>query len=203
MTQSPKSDIGTGLAELPTKSRAQQQQEELDAAKRQLAQENAQVERRQQLKRQQQLNQQTEDVSVKKIVGGCAADNNRGSGGSNNFRPVEVTQSPEPDIGTGLDLKYSIILKQPNRKFALSRDWLNLYIMNLAETDIREYTITSPKPELMWHEEGGNYSNGARMILVSVDNLENPSHCQLKISGMTKTYKFEKIIRIEVQNAFR
>ncbi len=38
-------------AELPMKSRAQQQQEELDAAKRQLAQENAQVERRQQIGR--------------------------------------------------------------------------------------------------------------------------------------------------------
>ena len=114
-----------------------------------------------------------------------------------------MTQSPELDIGTGLDLKYSIILKQLNRKFALSRDWRNLYILNPEETDIREYTITVPNPELIWREEFGRYSNGARMILVSVDNPENPSHCQLKISGMTKTYKFEKIIRIEVQDAFR
>lgn len=128
-----------------------------------------------------------------------------------------MTQSPEPDIGTGLDLKYFIILEQPNRKFALSRDWRNLYIMNPEETNIREYIITrTPEPETKkiqylrnspfkdkyepktaWHEESGKYSNGARMVLVSFDNLENPSHCQLKISGMTKTYKFEKVIRIE------
>lgn len=64
-------------AELPTKSKAQQQQEKLDAAKRQLAQENAQVERQQlqqqqqqqQLQRQQQLNQQTADDSSKKVWG--------------------------------------------------------------------------------------------------------------------------------------
>ena len=56
-------------AELPMKSRAQQQQEELDAAKRQLAQENAQFERQQQLQRQQQLNQQKENDSLKKSSG--------------------------------------------------------------------------------------------------------------------------------------
>ena len=58
--------------ELPTKSRAQQQQEELDAAKRQLAQENAQVERQrqqQQLRRQQQFRQQRENDSPKKSSG--------------------------------------------------------------------------------------------------------------------------------------
>lgn len=116
-----------------------------------------------------------------------------------------MTQSPESDIGTGLDLKYFIILEQPNRKFALSRDWQNLYIMNPEETNIREYvhnpTYKPKSNELV--ELSGRYSNGARMVLVSVNSLENPKYCQLKISGMTKTYKFEKIIRIEVQNAFR
>lgn len=120
-----------------------------------------------------------------------------------------TTQSPGSDIGTGLDLKYFIILEQPKRKFALSRDWLNLYIMNSEETNIREYITTlSPfkdksESETEWHEESGKYSNGARMVSISTDNLENPNYCKVKFSGVTKTYKFEKIIRIEVQNAFR
>ncbi len=129
-----------------------------------------------------------------------------------------MTQSPEPDIGTGLDLKYFIILEQPNRKFALSLDRRNLYIMNPQETNIREYIITrtpeseikKPKsrwdlpfndksePKIAWHEESGKYSNDARRVMVSVDNLELPTYCQVKISGATKTYKFEKVISIEV-----
>ena len=111
-----------------------------------------------------------------------------------------TTQSPESDIGTVLGLKYSIILEQQDRKFALSHDWRNLYIMNPEETNIREYIISIPSNKSYhgWREESGSYSNGARMVLVSVDNPENPSCCQLKISGMTKIYKFDKVIRIEV-----
>ena len=189
------------------KSKAQQQQEELEALKRKLAEENAQFERQQQPQQNRQDKQKTWGRFDKKSSGDCGRSS---SGSSDDLQPVEVTQSPESDIGTVLGLKYFIILEQPNRKFSLSDDQRNLYIMNPEETNIRVYQpsfhskllgflfIDKFEPETKWHEESGKYLNGARMVSTSVDNLENPSLCQVKISGMTKTYKFEKIIRIEV-----
>ena len=49
----------------------------------------------------------------------------------------------------------------------------------------------------------GKYSNGARAILVPVDSFDNPQLCQVKICGMTKTYVFEKINRLEGRHALR
>lgn len=115
-----------------------------------------------------------------------------------------MTQSPQK---TYLGLKYKIILEQeqPERKFALSHDWLNLYIMNPEETIILEYVhapYDKPKPsELV--ELYGKYSNGAREVLVSSDSLDTPRFCQIKIchhsQTITKTYNNSgKTIRIEV-----
>lgn len=113
-----------------------------------------------------------------------------------------MTQSPESDIGTGLDLKYFIILEQPklNRKFALSQDLENLYIMNPEETHFRVYVDLHYRREIKpYCEQSGRYSNGARDFLTSIDNSENPKYCQVKIFNKIKTYKSEnRVIRTEV-----
>lgn len=110
-----------------------------------------------------------------------------------------MTQSPESDIGTGLDLKYFVILEQPNHKFALSQDLENLYIMNPEETHFRVYVDLHYRREIKpYCEQSGRYSNGARDFLTSIDNSENPKYCQVKIFNKIKTYRFDKRIRIEV-----
>ena len=113
-----------------------------------------------------------------------------------------TTQSPQK---TYLGLKYKIILEQPERKFALSDGGLNVFIMNPEETIIFEY-VYAPyyKPERYELVElYGKYLNSELEVLVSADNIESPTFCQIKIrrysQTITKTYEYaKKINRIEV-----
>lgn len=137
-----------------------------------------------------------------------------------------MTQSPQKiQTEITLDLKYDIILEQSQlkRKFALSRDLSNLYILNWDETIIFEYSITYDKikqkgsweiareifseksKEDEFAEQYGKYLNGANKVLVANASLEIPNICQVKIRDMiTKTYKFTKrISRIGVRDALR
>ena len=113
-----------------------------------------------------------------------------------------MTQSPQKIY---LDLKGFVILEQPERTFALSHSFNNLYIINSDETIIREYVIAKPYEPKRGKMYGlrGKYSNGAWAILVPVDSFDNPQLCQVKICGMTKTYVFEKINRLEGRHALR
>lgn len=110
-----------------------------------------------------------------------------------------TTQSPQK---TYLGLKYKIILEQPERKFALSDSWNNLFIMNSDEKEILEYGLVGKPLIEFWHEEIGNYSESVSAVFVSADNVELPTFCQIKIrfysQTITKTYRLAKINRIEV-----
>lgn len=112
-----------------------------------------------------------------------------------------MTQSPEK---TYLDVKGSVILKQPERTFVLSKGEMNLFIINSDGTIIREYVNTPTyKPKLgELCKLNGEYSNGELAVLVSSNkgssnNIEEPQVCQVKSRGITKTYTFNKINRIE------
>ena len=127
-----------------------------------------------------------------------------------------MTQSPQKIY---FGLKYEIILEQPERKFALSDDQLNLLIMDPDERNFVEYSYNSYKkynslPVIFLQEEDGIYCGRVTEVSVSSYNVELPTYCRIKIGTMTtkiykycrikigtmttKIYKFEKIIRTGV-----